>query len=139
MGCISFREDYFLADSRTSYVRRRRISRLLAHELSHLWLGNCTTPLSFDQLWIKEGLARYVEFVVVEALWPDRKIWESFLLDVFFQSMMHDADLNKSHPVEQNHHNEPRMVAAIPPLNSEALMKIFARLVAGAPYQNMTR
>lgn len=38
----------------TTFVRRRRIARLICHEISHMWYGDLVTPNSFDELWLKE-------------------------------------------------------------------------------------
>jgi cytosol alanyl aminopeptidase len=33
---------------------------VLLHELAHMWFGNLVTPASWDDLWLKEGLATWV-------------------------------------------------------------------------------
>lgn len=38
----------------TTFVRRRRIARLICHEVCHQWYGDIVTPQSFDELWLKE-------------------------------------------------------------------------------------
>ncbi|CAN0515277.1 unnamed protein product, partial [Ectocarpus sp. 8 AP-2014] len=48
--------------------RRRRIARLICHEISHMWYGDLVTPNSFDELWLKEGMARFFEYLAVDAL-----------------------------------------------------------------------
>jgi len=79
-------------------------------------------------------------------------------MEVFFQSMMVDADPGRSHPVEQNHMNDLqcilnsfdvitygkaacllRMIAAAPSFGAKGFLRSVGRLVAQAPYQTMTR
>ncbi|EER03213.1 protease m1 zinc metalloprotease, putative [Perkinsus marinus ATCC 50983] len=48
--------------------RRRRTARLMCHEVSHMWFGDMLTPRSFQQLWLKEGMARLLEFIMCELL-----------------------------------------------------------------------
>lgn len=47
-------QDYMLVNRETSFVRRRRIARLICHEVCHQWYGDIVTPESFDELWLKE-------------------------------------------------------------------------------------
>lgn len=43
-----------LVTAGTTFVRRRRIARLICHEVCHQWYGDIVTPQSFDELWLKE-------------------------------------------------------------------------------------
>lgn len=47
-------QEYLLVTADTTFVRRRRIARLICHEVSHMWYGDIVTPESFDELWLKE-------------------------------------------------------------------------------------
>ncbi|KAF4658435.1 hypothetical protein FOL46_006958 [Perkinsus olseni] len=99
--------------------RRRRVARLMCHEVSHMWFGDMLTPRSFQQLWLKEGMARLLEFIMCELMpgWEgdDRisvdelrvlnpclgeSIWEHFITEVQFDAMLADASPSKSHPIE---------------------------------------
>lgn len=51
----------------TTFVRRRRIARLICHEVCHQWYGDIVTPESFDELWLKE----------VSKPWFGASDWES--------------------------------------------------------------
>lgn len=35
----------------------------VAHELAHQWMGNCVTPLTMQDVWLKESFATYSEFL----------------------------------------------------------------------------
>jgi hypothetical protein len=35
----------------------------VAHELTHQWYGNCVTPLTMQDVWLKESFATYSEFL----------------------------------------------------------------------------
>jgi aminopeptidase N len=58
-------------------------------------------------LWLNEGFARYLEHRAVDHIYPEWKIWESFVAEVFAQAQNLDA-LETSHPVEVtvNHPDE---------------------------------
>ena len=37
------------------------------------------TPLSFDELWLKESTARLFEYIAVDAMEPSWHIWPNFV------------------------------------------------------------
>lgn len=52
-----------------------------------------------SDLWLKEGFARYTEFVVVDSLFPQWGIWGIFQSSVLSYAL--DADSQQStHPIE---------------------------------------
>jgi puromycin-sensitive aminopeptidase len=68
-GCVCYREAKVLVKpGSTSESTLRGIARTLCHELGHMWFGNLVTPDFWTQLWLKEGAARFMEFVAVDKL-----------------------------------------------------------------------
>ena len=61
----------------------------------------------WTQLYLKEGVARYMEFVAIDHLFPEWKAWTEFVQSVYTLALSLDA-LNTSHPVEVevNHPDE---------------------------------
>ncbi|CAM9607841.1 unnamed protein product [Ectocarpus fasciculatus] len=101
-GAITCLQEYLVVTPDTTFVRRRRIARLICHEISHMWYGDLVTPHSFDELWLKEGMARFFEYLAVDALDPSYHVWNNFMSEVFVQAMLADS-LENSHPVVQQH------------------------------------
>ena len=42
--------------------------RLIAHELAHSWAGDAVTLASWNDLWLNEGMARYMELRILEEM-----------------------------------------------------------------------
>jgi alanyl aminopeptidase len=70
-GLITFREDRILLDpKRASSEARRALAVNIAHEVSHHWFGNLVTMPWWDDLWLNEGFATWMEGKVVDTWHP---------------------------------------------------------------------
>ncbi len=75
-GGITFYESRLLFDPNTSPGGARRgIFSILAHEMAHQWFGNLVTMAWWDDLWLNEGLASWMEAKSGDALNPDWQVW----------------------------------------------------------------
>ena len=78
-GLITYREMALLADPATTSVSSKRyIATVVAHELSHQWFGNLVTMKWWDDLWLNESFANYMEYVAIDALEPTWNAWLDF-------------------------------------------------------------
>ncbi|GFW97477.1 aminopeptidase N [Trichonephila clavipes] len=70
-GVITFRETNLLFDPRNSSPQNlQRISSVISHEMTHMWFGNLVTMSWWDDLWLNEGFASYVEYKGVDEQHP---------------------------------------------------------------------
>lgn len=78
-GLITYREMALLADPATISVSGKHyIATVVAHELSHQWFGNLVTMKWWDDLWLNESFANYMEYVAIDALEPSWNVWLDF-------------------------------------------------------------
>lgn len=67
---------------RNALKSKDTLSLTSAHELSHQWFGNSTTPLDFRDAWLNEAFATYSE-----ALWLESKLGFNAYLDKISQDV----------------------------------------------------
>ncbi|KAM9167752.1 leucyl-cystinyl aminopeptidase isoform 1-T1 [Mergus octosetaceus] len=97
-GLVTFRETTLLYDSKTSSARDKKlITAVIAHELAHQWFGNLVTMEWWNDLWLNEGFATFMEYFAMEEVFPELHSDEDFL-NLIFKAMMKDS-MNSSHPV----------------------------------------
>jgi aminopeptidase N len=61
-GLISYIEDGLLYDpARSAENTRRGVFSLVAHEIAHQWFGNLVSAASWDEIWLNEAFATWVE------------------------------------------------------------------------------
>lgn len=97
-GLITFRETMLLHDNKTSSAMDKKIlTTVIAHELAHQWFGNLVTMEWWNDLWLNEGFATFMEYFAMNETFPDLFTNDDFLT-LRFKTMVKDS-LNASHPI----------------------------------------
>ena len=107
-GLITYRESCLLADPElTSESSRRFIATVIAHELSHQWFGNLVTMNWWNDLWLNESFANMMEYVAIDALHPEWRMWEDFATNEVTAALRRDSlDGVQSVQADVNHPDE---------------------------------
>lgn len=99
-GAITYRETALLIDDEHSSIsNKQRVAIVICHELAHQWFGNLVTMEWWNDLWLNEGFASYMEYVAVDALFPKWNIWSQFMLSDHNRALRLDA-LKSTHPID---------------------------------------
>ncbi|XP_041644089.1 endoplasmic reticulum aminopeptidase 1b [Cheilinus undulatus] len=103
-GLTTYRETGLLFDpDRSSASDKLAITKVIAHELAHQWFGNLVTMEWWNDLWLNEGFAKFMEFISLDINYPELQV-NDFFLGKCFEAMEVDS-LSSSHPVSTDVEN----------------------------------
>ncbi|MCL2371442.1 M1 family metallopeptidase [Candidatus Saccharibacteria bacterium] len=89
-GLITYRESLMIVNEATSLDAKKRIALVVAHEVAHQWFGNLVTMRWWDDLWLNESFATYIEYVCIDSIFPEWKIMDDFYLNERAFAMQRD-------------------------------------------------
>jgi aminopeptidase N/puromycin-sensitive aminopeptidase len=76
-GAITYRETALLIDPKTaSDGAKKEVALVIAHEMAHQWFGDLVTMQWWNNIWLNEGFATWMENKPVAAMHPEWNIPE---------------------------------------------------------------
>jgi len=107
-GLVTYRESALLVDpENTSISSKRYVATVIAHELAHQWFGNLVTMKWWNDLWLNESFATLMEYLTVDELYPEWKIWLDFSTNESIMALRRDSiDGVQPVQVDVNHPDE---------------------------------
>lgn len=112
-GLVTYRETALLYDPNLSSTgNKERIVTVISHELAHMWFGNLVTLKWWNDLWLNEGFASYVEYLGADYAEPTWNIKDQIILSDVHKVFAIDA-LASSHPLTRREEevNEPAQIS----------------------------
>ncbi|WKY13359.1 hypothetical protein Q1695_004291 [Nippostrongylus brasiliensis] len=98
-GMITYREAKIIYDEAVYSVRQRQgLRTTVAHELAHQWFGNLVTMKWWDDLWLNEGFAAFMEHNVLEGVTGDPVEIDNLILEKLEIALREDSTAS-SHPL----------------------------------------
>ena len=99
-AAITFRERDLLVDPQHSAVEtEKNVAETIAHEIAHMWFGDLVTMQWWDDLWLNEGFATWMETKAVATWKPE---WQLDLDEALTANYTLESDsLANTHPIHQ--------------------------------------
>ena len=104
-GGITYNESVLLFDPQTSSQQTMRdIFVTVAHEMSHQWFGDLVTMAWWNDLWLNEGFATWMETKATDHFNPDWQMWLS--ADADKAGVMSSDARSTTHAIQQEVNSE---------------------------------
>ncbi len=82
-GAITYRETDLLVDPNTASIDvKKGVGLVIAHEIAHQWFGDLVTMQWWDNVWLNEGFASWMENKSLAAMHPDWNIDQDVAADM---------------------------------------------------------
>jgi len=137
-GAIIFRERLLVVDEEAgSSAHREQVADVITHEIAHQWFGDLVTMKWWDDIWLNEGFATWMERKPIKEWHPD---WNPDLDEVRdTQGAMNIDAMNSTHAI-RTHVETPSEIGqifdAIAYQKTAAVVRMVENYVGPENYRN---
>ncbi|TPX61966.1 hypothetical protein SpCBS45565_g07130 [Spizellomyces sp. 'palustris'] len=104
-GLVTYRDTALLYDEKSSSEgNKQRVAEVIAHELAHQWFGNLVTMNWWNDLWLNEGFAEFMEYKGTNAAESTWRMDDQFVPADLLRAMEADAS-QFTHPIAVQVHD----------------------------------
>lgn len=140
-GAILYFETALLLDPQiATEIDRQRVHIVVAHEMAHQWFGNLVTMAWWDNLWLNEGFASWMENKATDHFHPEWLPWLQSEADRQ-RAMRQDAQ-HTTHPVVQPVPNGEQADQAFDDITyrkGQAVIRMLENYVGEQPFRDGVR
>ncbi|XGW06237.1 hypothetical protein V3C99_016503 [Haemonchus contortus] len=138
-GLITYRESSLLNDDRYyTPINKQLVALVVAHELAHQWFGDLVTLKWWDDLWLNEGFARFVEYIGTDEINNKTiRMDDFFLPNALVKALDADA-VSSTHPLSFRVDKAAEVVEAFDRITYEkgaSVLKMLQALIGQKNYK----
>jgi alanyl aminopeptidase len=140
-GLVTFAEDLILLEPQhPSWERRARFVEVAAHELAHQWFGDLVTTAWWDDIWLNEGFADWMETKITAKFDPS---WHAELREAEIRKgAVHADSLVTARRIRQPIENENDILNAFDGITynkGASVLRMFESFVGPEVFQRGVR
>ena len=69
------------------YEQKKKLVKLVTHALVNQFIGNFVTMKFWQDVWLKDALATFIQYLAIDNLYPEYKIFNDFIKQITHQAL----------------------------------------------------
>jgi alanyl aminopeptidase len=135
-GLMTYRESILLFDDPAPFAQQRFFGLIHAHELGHNWFGNLVTMPWWDDIWLNEAFASWIQARAAQAWRPEFNYAQSVQARAL-RAMANDS-LDSARQIREPVNNGDDIVSAFDTITYQkgaAVLQMFERYIGEEKFQ----